>query len=262
MSRTGHRTLLRIALPLFAAAALPLSGGGGAEAFLPAGQDQMGVYGAVTVASRLGTETIALTGTVTIQRSEARDDGGVSVVDLEIVELSLLGASVTGPVAVTESAALASFGEIRSQQPGQDYPATSHIDAHVVVAHAADPGPTQSVHNDLPARIVPVVNGNEQPLTYWPPVGLTFAVTPDPCLPLLPSDPKEVCVTSLWVTFEALSGVGGVSELASLDVSSAAVAARDPAGPPWALIVVALVALAAGVAAGGASALAVARRRA
>ncbi|MCH8026293.1 MAG: hypothetical protein IH866_05810 [Chloroflexi bacterium] len=199
---------------LVAASVALVSGSRSAFAFPPAGQDYFGLRGQVSLVSRLGQETLELTGTATLERSDPYDDAGVQVIDIELVSMLLSGESVTGPVVVTESATLASIGEVRSQQPGQDFPADSFIDVFVVVAIPASPTPTVSVHNDVAARIVPMFGGTQMPLTSWPPFASTYAASYDPCVPLLPADPKEICVTALSFRFESPGGVGGVSELA------------------------------------------------
>jgi hypothetical protein len=69
-----------------------------------------------------------------------------------------------------------------------------------------------------------VAGGN---LYGWPPVSATYSATPNPCVPLLPSIPKDICVTS--ISFKISGGsaaVGGVTRLA--DVDAAAEAERAP----------------------------------
>ncbi len=69
------------------------------------------------MASRLRQETIPLEGLVTFVRGDPYLDGDVEVVDVEIVNLNLLGESTTGPVVVSQSETFQSTGEIRSLQP-------------------------------------------------------------------------------------------------------------------------------------------------
>lgn len=201
-------------LALVAAGVALLSGGQRAYAFPPAGQDQFGLHGEVSLVSRLGQETLELTGTATLQRSDPYDDGGVQVIDIELISMLLSGQSVTGPVVVTESATLASIGEVRSQQPGQDFPADSFIDVFAEILVPASPNPTASLHNDVAARVVPMFGATPLPLASWPPIGRTYGASYDPCVPLLPATPKEICVTAISLEFEPPPGVGGVSELA------------------------------------------------
>lgn len=201
-------------LALVAAGVALLSNGQPAYAFPPAGQDDLGLSGQVSLVSRLGQETLELSGTATLQRSDPYDDGGVQVIEIELVSMLLSGESVTGPVVVTERAALASIGEIRSQQPGQDFPADSFIDVFAEILIPASPDPTASVHNDVAARVVPMLGVTPLPLASWPPIGRTYGASYDPCVPLLPATPKEICVTAMSFEFELPPGVGGVSELA------------------------------------------------
>ena len=201
-------------LALVVAGVALLSGSRPAYAFPPAGQDHFGLHGVVSLVSRLGQETLKLTGTATLERSDPYDDGGVQVIDIELVSMLLSGESVTGPVIVTESATLASIGEVRSQQPGQDFPADSFIDVFAEVMIPASPGPTASVHNDVAARVVPMFGGTPLPLASWPPIGRTYGASYDPCVPLLPATPKEICVTAMSFEFFSTGPVGGATELA------------------------------------------------
>ncbi|MCH8950029.1 MAG: hypothetical protein IIB87_06590 [Chloroflexi bacterium] len=236
-------------LALVAAGVALLSGGQPAYAFPPAGQDDFGLRGQVSLVSRLGQETLELSGTATLQRSDPYDDGGVQVVDIELISMLLTGQSVTGPVVVTESATLASIGEVRSQQPGQDFPADSFIDVFVEILIPASPDPTASVHNDVAARVVPMFGGTPLPLASWPPIGRTYGASYDPCVPLLPATPKEICVTALSFEFESLAAVGGVSELAGEIGAPLAEPAAGGGG-------LAFIIMVAGVAAGFAAAFA------
>ncbi len=233
-------------LVLLAAGAALLSGSRPAFAFPPAGQDDLGLSGQVSLVSRLGQETLELTGTATLQRSDPYDDGGVQVVDIELISMLLTGQSVTGAVVVTESATLASIGEVRSQQPGQDFPADSFIDVFVEVVIPASPEPTASVHNDVAARVVPMLSGGPLPLGSWPPIDRTYGASYDPCVPLLPATPKEICVTAISLEFEPAPGVGGVSELAG---EIGAPLAEPAAGGGGLAFVVTVAGVAAGFAA-------------
>ena len=205
-----------------------LSGPPPVRALPPAGTDVFSANGAVAASSRLGSETIALNGTVWINRGEPRLEGGVEVVDAEIVFMSLTGTSVTGPIAVSHNPALQSFGEIRSLQPPPDeYPASSFFDVYIQVTAPASPSRTDPItlSNAAPLHMVPMMGGNEVPLNAWPPVGVTFRAVPNPpggsgvqpqtypsgaphCtsgLPLLPPLPAKVCIDSISIV---ISGVG------------------------------------------------------
>ena len=70
---------------------------------------------------------------------------------------------------------------------------------------------------------------------------MTYGVEPNPCVPLLPSAPKEICVTSLSFTLDLpVGGIAGLPEPAGTSLEAA-----DSSGGNAALI----VAIAAGVAA-------------
>ncbi|MEX0785113.1 MAG: hypothetical protein WD939_00605 [Dehalococcoidia bacterium] len=232
-----HRTPLRGVLPITVAAiavAIALAAPSRAAfAFPPAATDVLDVSATVSVTSRLGSETFPLTGTVEIARSDPYIDGGVSVVDLEIVALNLTGQSVTGGVGVSESAALASAGEIRSQQPGLDYPADAFLDAFIVVIAPASPSPTITLHNSAALRMTPSFGGNPIQTSAWPPAyPLTLDADTSPCVPLLPVNPMGACVTNLSVTFgetpDPGGAVGGFTELSPPVASASERALRFP----------------------------------
>ena len=171
-----------------------------ARALPTAGTDILNVTGSTSIVSILGAETIALTGTVTIERSDPRIEGGVEVVDTEIVAMDIKGTSVTGPITMVESATFVSSGEIRSlQPPPDDFPASSFFDVFIEVAVPASPSEPLILHNEEAFHLVPTSGGSEVPLTAWPPTGVTYQDEPEPCIPMLPVLPAEVCVTSLSI---------------------------------------------------------------
>ena len=183
------------------------------QALPPAGTDIIEVMAEVGVSSLLGAETISMHGTITIFRTDPRMEGGVEVVDFEIQDMSLTGESLTGSISVTASLALPSIGELRSLQPPPDqFPASSFIDAFIVVRAPASPSPVIILRNDVPLHLVPMSGMTEVQLDSWPPLGVTYVAEPDPCLPLLPSLPAGICVTLLSV--EMLDVVPGPTPLA------------------------------------------------
>lgn len=197
---------------LIAFALLP--SGRTARALPPAGTDNVWLSGQVSIVSRIGQETVQLTGTATIDRSNPQLQGGVEVVDTEIVAMSLTGQSVTGPVSVAESPTLASTGRIQSKQPPPDqFPASSFFDVLVQVTVPASPGGSVVLHNDVPLRLAPTGN-----IARWPPVGVAYVAAPDPCVPLIPTQPKNICITSASFTFT--QAVGGETELADRSASA------------------------------------------
>ncbi|MCH7838073.1 MAG: hypothetical protein IIC26_06145, partial [Chloroflexi bacterium] len=129
-----RQTLAGLALLGLAGLGLLLIATSVASANLTAGTDVLDVSGQVSVTSLLGSETIPLSGTVTIQRSSAQIQSGIYVIDAEIIAMDLVGTSVTGAIAVVESATLVSPGEIRSlvAAPAK-FPASSFFDVFIVV---------------------------------------------------------------------------------------------------------------------------------
>lgn len=174
-----------------------------ASALPPAGSDTFNITAEVGVASRLGEETIPLTGTFSVERGDPVIDEktGVEVVAAEIVAIDLQGESVTGPITVFHNPDFPSIGEIRSQQePPVQFPADSFFDIFVEAGlpiSGSRSSPT--VHNEIPLRLVPVENGIEVPLTEWPPIGVTYEANPEECVPLLPELPAEICVTHVSI---------------------------------------------------------------
>lgn len=210
MSR-GHAVWFRSMLLGLAVAVLLFVFGtsGVAHALPPAGTETVNATGQVSITGRTGQETIALSGTATIQLAAPHAKGGVEANDAEITALSLTGTSVTGPVAVTESPALASNGEIRSIS-ANTFPATSFFDVYVMVTIPASPSPTVTLHNDTPLTF------NNPALAGWPAYNATYSASPSPCVLLEPSiyNPAQICISGATFTLSSPSAVGGVAELA------------------------------------------------
>jgi hypothetical protein len=145
-----------------------------AWALPPAGTDTLIAYGQTTIASRLGSETITLSGTVTIQHGAPFLDSGVMVANAEITSMNLTGTSLVGPIVVLEHSVNQSLGELRALQPSPpEYPATSFFDMFSVVTIPANPSPTVQLQNNIPIHVT--VSSN---ITEWPPVQEKFASTP------------------------------------------------------------------------------------
>ena len=160
------------------------------------------VIAEVSIESILGTETIPLSGTVAIERSAPRTEGGVEVTDLEIISLDLTGTSVAGTVVVRQSPTLVSAGEVRGLQPSPaQFPASSFIELFFEADVPGSPSDPITLHNAEALHLVPMEGGSEVPLTAWPPEGVTFRADPDPCVALLPVLPGHVCVTSASFVF-------------------------------------------------------------
>ncbi len=228
------RRSLRIALLLLLFVAGLALAAEQAHAYPPAGSETVPITATASLTSRLGQETISFSGIATIARSDPYMDGGVDVVDLELTSLVLSGNSVTGPVTITQSATFPSLGEIRSDQPGQDWPASAYLDIFVDVSAPASPADTITKHNEDAIRVEPMSFGSPLSISSWPPSAVPWETDLTSCVSLLPTVPKDVCVTSLG--FVLIGGptdgeVGGLAELARIGGADAAFSAE--AGTAW-----------------------------
>ena len=164
----------------------------------------------MSVVSNLGSETFPVSGTATINRQNPHMEGTIEVEDMEIVALDLAGTSLIGAIEINENPSLTSSGEIRAIQAGQSYPASTTFDAYIQAIVPANPDPTITLSNTVPLVMTPSPN-----LIYnWPPAGITYVADTSPCVPLLPAQPKNECITGLSITVSAY--VGGVAELAAV----------------------------------------------
>ena len=268
----ARQTLAGLALLGLAGLGLLLIATSVASANLTAGTDVLDVSGQVSVTSLLGSETIPLSGTVTVQRSSAQIQSGIYVIDAEIIAMDLVGTSVTGAIAVVESATLVSPGEIRSlvAAPAK-FPASSFFDVFIVVSLPASPTATVTRRNEVPLHLVPMSGGSKVSLSEWPPLGMTYAAVPTPCVPLIPILPQEICVTSLSITITGGPptatptatpiasptptpdpSVGGIAELA--EVAGTPLDAAGSSGGNAGILAGVAVAIAAGVVALGGAA--------
>lgn len=271
--RASHAGRVLVGLVMLALAGIvALRATPAAGTILPPGTDVLDVSGQVSVTSLLGSETIPLNGTVTVQRSSAQIQGGAYVIDAEIIAMDLAGTSVTGPIAVVESATLVSPGEIRGlQQAPNKFPASSFFDLFIVVSLPASPTATVTRHNLVPLHLVPVSGGSEVSLGEWPPIGVKYQATPVPCVPLVPFLPQNICVTSLSITITGASPiatptatatptplppstpdpVGGIAELS--EVAGTPLAATDSSDSNAGVVAVVAALTAAAVGLGGAA---------
>lgn len=160
--------------------------------------------------SNLGSETFPVSGTVTVYRQNPHMEGTTEVEDMEIVTTDLAGASLIGNIQIHESPSLTSSGQIRSLQAGQSYPASSVFDVYIQAIVPANPDPTITLSNTTPLHMTPSPNS----ITRWPPAGNTYVADTSPCVPLLPAQPMNECITGLSITVSA--AVGGVAELAAV----------------------------------------------
>jgi hypothetical protein len=183
----------------------------------PAGSVTVDVTGQVSITGRTGQETVALTGTATVQLAAPHVKGSVEANNATLTALSLSGNSVTGPVTVAKSASPASTGELRAIS-GNLFPAASFFDVYADVTVPAAPNPSITLHNNTPLHFT---NGN---LQSWPPNNVMYSASPNPCILLQPSiqNPAQICITSASMTLD-VAGVGGTSQLTSVKQDTARV---------------------------------------
>jgi len=172
-----------VPLAVFAAAVVAIVAVAGAlrsapsaRALPPAGTDSLTATGQVIALSRLGQETVPVQGKVTIQRQDPHLEAGVEVANAEIIGLDLTGDSLTGQITITESPALASNGEVRSMQAGQQFPASSFFDTFIDVVIPASGSRTPgslSLHNVSALRLTAT-----GPISAWPPTGVKYGSAP------------------------------------------------------------------------------------
>lgn len=211
--------------------ALGLVLGSGAPETNAGAGDTLAVSGQVDVSSRLGSESIAIAGTMTIRTGEPHLDQGVNVIDTEIVAMTLTGESSTGPVTISQNGTTTSLGEIRSlQPPPSQFPASSFIDAFIDVTVQASSffGPDViTLSNTEALHLVPASGGTEVALDAWPPVGVTFYAEPNPVsdsglqpqtfppgephctsgLALMPALPAKACIDVITITIDGVTVV-------------------------------------------------------
>ena len=164
-----------------------------AHALPAAGADVLPVAAVVGVMPAEGS--IALTGWMQVERGPPRVESGVAVSDLEIVALVLTGAGPLGLISVSErpndGSSYVSAGELRSLQPGTDFPASSFFDLFIDVALPDSVFGPFFLHNEAPLRLVPLAG----PLVAWPPLGVTYVLQPaegPACIPLVGFDNQPV----------------------------------------------------------------------
>jgi len=185
-STSRHRPMRKRLLPSVLAVAIAAMTAWQAqepvEALPPAGSDLLPVSARTDVTSRLGTDTVNLNGWVRVQRQDPHLEGGVEVVDTEIVAMSLIGASQIGAVSVAErsnqASSYVSSGEIRSLQPSAQFPATSFFDVYADVTVPASPGGSAIIHNETPLHMSLREGGQEAATSTWPPKGASYELTP------------------------------------------------------------------------------------
>jgi hypothetical protein len=168
--------MFRVAFALFAVAAgvfalLSLVARSGALA--PAGSDTFEVLATAHIQSRGGVEIIAFTGAVTIERDDAVIEDGVEVAFARITSLSLKGYSSLGHISAMQSTWFESTGELRSLQPGQQFPASLTFDAFVEASQPLSPVGPILVHNNTPLELAGAAD-----IEAWPPYGLTLQLSP------------------------------------------------------------------------------------
>lgn len=178
-------TLFRCAVPaviLLLAAAAPAAqfAGGIAHHF----ESEMTV---VLEVPGFGTQTVELRGPTTVLVGERREDGGVGVVDTEVVAMQLEGDFLGQDVTVRASPDRSSVGEVRAQGAGDDFPADSFFDVFVEV----ELGALGVLVNLEPVRV------QADDLRKLPPLFDTYR-HPPPAIPLVAkSDPNGPVIASI-----------------------------------------------------------------
>jgi hypothetical protein len=168
----------------FVAAATLLCGGvlslpsRGSADTLPSEPAAMPVVATVSAVTRLGGEGVFLVGRLRTDGSPPHDDGGYTVVDLDVTEVALQGASQLGIINVSASAAPASTGELRSIEPAGKFPASSSLDLYLDVSAPASPIGPLTFHNEDALVLRPRSGDIEQPIVEWPPLGATLHLDP------------------------------------------------------------------------------------
>ncbi len=102
---------------------------------------------------------ISAEGPFVVVRQDPRPEGGVNVIDVEIVQMELTGSSPLGPVTIRESNTRRSTGQIRARQDFPDFPADSFFDVFVEIElgdvrlENRDPIRMEAVITEIPPRI-------------------------------------------------------------------------------------------------------------
>jgi len=119
---------------------------------------------------------IVLTGWMELDAGTPRIEDSREVVDVQLAQLHLSGASQLGLVTVSEreDAVHVSQGEIRSLQSGAQFPASSYLNLFANISAPDTPFGALSLHNDDALQLVPWENGGEASLTRWPPFGVQY----------------------------------------------------------------------------------------
>ena len=166
-----------IAAALASGVLLGIASSGSAES-LPSEPSALPVVATVDAVTRLGGEGVFVVGRLRTEGSPPRDDGGYTVVDLEVTEVALQGASQLGIINVSASAEPASTGELRSLEPGGKFPARSSLSLFLDVSAPASPIGPLTFHNESELLLRPRASASETLLAAWPPLGATFRLDP------------------------------------------------------------------------------------
>ena len=145
-----------------------------------AGDQVLPVSASVDVATRFGAQHIVLTGTAAFHTGEPHQDGGNAVIDVQLTQLYLTGASPLGRVTVGEQrdGVHDSRGELRSLQPKAQFPASTFLDLYADIDAPDTPVGPLALHNESALRLVPWGNDGEAPLAGWPPLGGQLRLLP------------------------------------------------------------------------------------
>ncbi len=172
------------------------------------GADVLPVAVVAEVGSLLGDDLVILRGWIEVIRGVPHIEDGIEVVDLEIANLELVGASRFGLVSVTErlnaGASYRSGGQLRSVTPDQTFPATATLNLFLDLEVPLSLAGPLLLHNEISLDVGPVSDNTATLLEGWPPFGVTFERSNgDDCLPLMDEENVEselgLCIRSLSI---------------------------------------------------------------
>lgn len=180
----------------------------------------------VLTVSGLGVQMVEVEGPVTVVLGERREEGGVGVIDTEIVAMELTGLFNANAITVRVNPERSSLGQVRAQGASSDFPANSYFDVFVEVEIA---GFSSLLVNTVPVRV------EAQGIQKLPPLFDTYT-HPPPSIPLVaknnPSGPAIASIAGASSHRPVQNPTFGIAAGGSLD---AATLFRLPLPPPVAL---------------------------
>ena len=136
----------------------------------------------VDVISRFVAQRVILVGWIEVTAGGARMENGVSVFDLQVEAVHLQGASQLGVISASErpedAGQYVSHGEVRAQQPGVQFPASSYIELYADISAPQSPFGPLTFHNESPLKLIPWQDDAEASIAAWPSLGVTYRLEP------------------------------------------------------------------------------------